>query len=463
MYKLSKSTYIRGLQCVKSLYLHKKRGFLRDKLPKQQLARFKRGHEVGILAQSLYPGGIDCSPSSPSGLMKAAVKTAEYIQQGESILYEAVFIYQDVLIMLDILIKQGNSWLALEVKSSRSLSETYYKDAALQYFVLNGNGINIADFQLIHINPEYVRNGALIVEDLFVHVSCFDFVKSSVLKTECLVNELKSVPGLEHSPDIPPGIHCFEPYSCDFFVHCWKGIQKPLIHTLWTVSDDKKTAMIRQGILGYDMIPQTEKNSVAETEKRAIADGRMQMETSKIPLIISQSETSVYFVAIATSNFAIPPVNGLRPYESLVFGICIMEDNSQSPSELYLPIERYSNQAVKNFLAEILPEQAVVITDSPDVLRCILSIEDRVVDIFDIIQTEFFYMPAVKSGFGSLMVNTQWAQKPGGDPDDMETEISNGYIKKSAHHREKSMSYLRWKSEAMKNAIKKIKNFVEKS
>jgi len=47
---LSKSTFIRGNQCLKSLYLNKKRPFLRDKLSPEQLEKFRRGHNVGFLA-----------------------------------------------------------------------------------------------------------------------------------------------------------------------------------------------------------------------------------------------------------------------------------------------------------------------------------------------------------------------------------------------------------------------------
>jgi hypothetical protein len=57
---LSKSTFIRGLQCEKSLYLHKKRPFLRDRLSPEQLAKFSRGTNVGVYAQELFPGRGRC-------------------------------------------------------------------------------------------------------------------------------------------------------------------------------------------------------------------------------------------------------------------------------------------------------------------------------------------------------------------------------------------------------------------
>jgi hypothetical protein len=58
---LSKSTFIKGVQCEKALYLHKFNSELADEISQQQEAIFQTGTNVGILAQELFPGGIDAS------------------------------------------------------------------------------------------------------------------------------------------------------------------------------------------------------------------------------------------------------------------------------------------------------------------------------------------------------------------------------------------------------------------
>ena len=50
---LSKSTFLRGLQCHKSLYLYKNFYKLRDEISSSQQAIFNQGTNVGILAQEL--------------------------------------------------------------------------------------------------------------------------------------------------------------------------------------------------------------------------------------------------------------------------------------------------------------------------------------------------------------------------------------------------------------------------
>ena len=56
---LSKSLFIRGLQCYKFLYLDRYNPELKDPISESQQRVFDSGAEVGILAQNLFPGGVE--------------------------------------------------------------------------------------------------------------------------------------------------------------------------------------------------------------------------------------------------------------------------------------------------------------------------------------------------------------------------------------------------------------------
>ena len=56
---LSKSQYIRGLQCPKSLWLYKHRPKLRAEPKEETEALFATGYRVGDLAKTLFPGGVE--------------------------------------------------------------------------------------------------------------------------------------------------------------------------------------------------------------------------------------------------------------------------------------------------------------------------------------------------------------------------------------------------------------------
>jgi hypothetical protein len=230
---LSKSTYIRGLQCLKSLYLHKKRPFLRDRLSPLQMAKYKRGHQIGLLARQKWPGGIDLSPASPSQYRQAVARTMEAMQSGQAdVLYEACFQFNQVLVMMDILVKEESAWVAYEVKSSLQVSETYLEDAALQYFIITAAGVSLSDIRIIHLNPDYCREDKVDMEKLFRWESVLEFAKGRRHFIEQRISQMLSIQSLTTSPDIPTGHHCFKPYDCDFIGHCWKSQKHPAEESL---------------------------------------------------------------------------------------------------------------------------------------------------------------------------------------------------------------------------------------
>lgn len=227
---LSKSTFIRGNQCFKSLYLNKKRPFLRDRLSPETLARFKRGHKFGSLAQRLFPGGVDLSPKSHFQYQKAVRLTREAIRTNSyDIIYEAGFQSDRLLILLDILVKENGQWTAYEVKSSYRISDTFILDAAFQYYVINHYGLQLKDFVIVYASEkvDYAKlDDYNDLNPLFIKESVLDrilplqeFIKEQV------ANEKETLL-LASSPKIEMGPQCQSPYTCDFIGHCSKSVAR---------------------------------------------------------------------------------------------------------------------------------------------------------------------------------------------------------------------------------------------
>ncbi len=221
-YILSKSTYIRGLQCYKSLYLNKFRPYLRDKITEEQLAKFARGHAVGKVAQQLFPGGTVLSrPGKPS-----AIKTAQLISEGFPVIYEACFISESVIVALDILVKQESGYAAYEVKSSQALSNVYYNDAYLQYHVINGSGLKPEKFFLVHRNAEIELSDSAGLDQKFIFTDVSSECEAHEDMVQDNIVQMLNVLKLDKSPDIFPGRHCMKPYPCDFRGVCWKKLNR---------------------------------------------------------------------------------------------------------------------------------------------------------------------------------------------------------------------------------------------
>lgn len=323
-HQLSKSTYIRGIQCPKSLYLYKNFIHLRDQPSAEQQSIFNRGNKVGVFAQQLFPGGKDVSILCKGSMQKAAEYTQELIQGGQEVIYEAVFQYNKVLVILDILVKKDGKWWAYEVKSSVKISSTYIQDACLQYWVITRSGLPLEDIFIVNIDSSYVRDQKLDPWKLFKTTS----VKSKALNQEEEIGQqvmrLLEVAENPQMPDVTIGEQCFSPYTCDFMGNCWKNLERPSIFELSGASKSELFQLYQQGVRTIDQIP--EKNQLGNDlnihlhsyrKKEALVDQK------RVSTFLSALKYPVLFMDFETFMPAIPIFKGTKPYQHLPFQFSI--------------------------------------------------------------------------------------------------------------------------------------------
>ncbi len=354
MHILSKSTYIKGLQCEKALYLTKKHPYLRDKLSLEKRAKFQRGTDVGILAQQYFPGGVNMAPNSPSQFPKRVKETMENLQNPAiNVMYEAVFQHNDTLVMVDILVREGDQWRAIEVKSSLKLSPTYYNDAALQYYVLHGCKVPLSDFQLMHVNGDYVKQGPIDVKQLFRLVSVMDYAREQEPIIAANVERLKNVVALPHAPQVEIGSHCHEPYDCDFLGHCWKNV--PKTEAEFTI--DYKAL--------FAQAPNPKPHSIAFLN----------------PLIYMP---------------AVPELDGTKPYQPMVLAYALTGEFEPDGYSFWSCLDDHSRwQECLSLLEECFKQYDLIVCFEPK--NPIQS--SKVFNLYEVLQNAQMFHPCLKDGF----------------------------------------------------------------
>lgn len=329
---LSKSTFIRAWQCKKSIYLHKKRPFLRDKLSAQQRAKFDRGSRVGELARDLFPGGVNLAPKAPSQYQQMVAKTTEAINAGQEIIYEASFQYDRVLVILDILVKKNGKYYAYEVKSSKSISSTYLMDAALQYYVIQNSGLSLSDISIIHINPDYSRNEQLDLNELFSTQS----VKKEVLERQGeVINEIslaKNAITLKKSPDIDIGEHCYNPYRCDFIGHCWKHLKQNSVFELIHLSKEEQFAYYKNGQQYIGDINENELDNKAKKEYQVYIKQEPYYNWKRINAFRLAFKQEFYMLNVIFVKPAVPAFQEHKPYQLVP---ALVQINDQTNKTIY--------------------------------------------------------------------------------------------------------------------------------
>lgn len=220
---LSKSTFMYGCQCPLRLYMHKFESKYRNPIDKEHQSIFATGTNIGLLAQGLFPDGVNSEPLDPFSYHLAVEKTKTLIEGGAKVIYEACFNFNGILCALDILVNQNGKWYAYEVKGSTSVKETFIQDAALQYYIITNAGIVLENIYLVYLNNKYVRVGDLDIQQLFSKTSILAEVKGKqpYIKTQAKV--LMELVVNKTKPSISPGEHCFKPYECDFTAYCWRN------------------------------------------------------------------------------------------------------------------------------------------------------------------------------------------------------------------------------------------------
>jgi len=321
---LSKSTFVRGCKCLKSLYLYKFHYDLRDEVSQQQQSLFDQGYEVGRLARSLFPNGKDATVAPAHDYTASVKRTQQILQSGCKTVYEAGFMFNNVYAAVDILVIRRNGWYLYEVKSSTSVKEYHRLDAALQYYILKNLGYPVKQVSIVCINNQYVRRGAIEpgrlfnIHDITSEVTGFqDYVEDQV---EAMQQMLKT--GVE--PECRLGRQCSEFYPCDFQGHCWKKFNEaeyPV--TAISKISDKLWELVNKNIYCQSQIPDEYYFRLTPLQRQQIYCTLE--KTSPLPNIrevrkfLKDMSSPVSFLDFETIATAIPLFDGTRPYQQVPF------------------------------------------------------------------------------------------------------------------------------------------------
>jgi len=212
---LSKSKYIRGLQCDKALWLDVYNPRL-ARYTAEQMRRFDRGREFEYSFKDTFPNGIDLSAELKRNVDAYPDRTSQLLEDNEEVdLFEAGFLYDDVLVLADVVHQRDDGTLDVyEVKSGTTLSETYRRDAALQHYVIS-HCRQVNSFSLVFNDGK----GGFLKENLVE-----EFAQQHKMIAGNIA-EMKAI--LSHGePATPTGQHCLEPYACPYQHYCAQGVRQ---------------------------------------------------------------------------------------------------------------------------------------------------------------------------------------------------------------------------------------------
>lgn len=203
-----------------------------------------------------------------------------------------------------------------EVKSSSKVKKEHLYDIAFQRIVAEAS-IPVRHVYLVHLNSDYIRQGEIQLDELFV-VENLD-AEVEELRQFVLVNrEEADEIAVRESPE---GIlECTSPKTCPCPSLCHPNLPEHSIYNLPRLTQKKKRALKAQGILAIQDIPADFKLTDNQARHaQAVKSGEPMIDHAAIKASLDQLEYPIYFLDYETFNPAIPQYDGYHPHQHMVF------------------------------------------------------------------------------------------------------------------------------------------------
>ncbi len=465
MKRLSKSRYTLFSQCPKALWL---RVYKPDVAEEDEAlkARFEKGNEVGDLAMGLFGDFKEVTVKNDDGsldLTKMTELTKQYMDEGVENICEASFNYEGNYCAVDILRKEKGGWAIYEVKSTsfpmfkekQAKLDKYAPDIAYQKWVLEQCGINVTGTYLACLNSDYVREGDLDIEQLFITKDMRELVKNEYLKVPARVSQAMKVINDETEPDIDLSRNCDKPYPCAFFRYCKEqhGVPTPSVFDVYggalgCKKEDsfyitQKLKLYHEGKMTYEDI----KDEPLGNIQRMQVERKEYINKEGIREFLDTLSYPLYFLDYETMQDAIPQYSGAKPYQQITFQYSLHIKRSESaPYEHRAFLAECNGEDPRRALAEQLckdiPKDVCTLAYNkkfeenrtkelaalyPDLADHLLNIASNIKDLLDPFQAGYYYLPAMG---GSFSIKSVLPALFPGDPEldyhNLDKKVQNG-------------------------------------
>lgn len=321
-----------GMLCRKRVWLQFHKRSLASAPSEAQQRTMGEGTRVGMLAREImFPTGTLIEQIGDA----AVAETASALANDPPAIFEATFVHNGVLVMCDLLANNfDGTWNLIEVKASTGLKEAYLHDTAIQCYVVQQAGIELRRVELLQINKAEVKPDR---SNLFRKRDITDQVLEYLTELPDRVAQLHALLAQDVEPDVAIGNHCQKPYPCPFRTHCWQHVPEPSIFSIPRLQEKQKNELVSRGIL--DLADMPHDYPLTAKQQKAVHLMIAKKEEINVPAIEKMMYSlayPIYFLDFETDAQAIPPFDGLKPYEAVPFQYSchiLYQDGSLAHSE----------------------------------------------------------------------------------------------------------------------------------
>ncbi len=224
---ITKTDFMRGMQCRKMLWLDKHKPGLRV-IPPEVQARLDAGNDFGDRAMGMFGPYEEMTVYLPGKRIpdKQAMiaKTQAHLALGTPVICEAAFSNYNNYCAVDILRKTADGYDFYEVKNAPEVHAQFVRDAGFQYYIISRCGLKIGHIYIVIHGPDEA--------DPFLPVEVTDEAKGYYRWINENIWDLNRMQKEREEVCVAPGEQCSTPYECWYYSYCHGGMTPPVQETV---------------------------------------------------------------------------------------------------------------------------------------------------------------------------------------------------------------------------------------
>jgi hypothetical protein len=369
----------------------------------------RTGHEVGDLACRALTDGI--MVLAEPNLAAALAATRELLDAGaDRPIFEATLEHDGVLVRIDILEPDGAAgWRMAEVKTAARVKDYHRADIATQLWVARNTGLPITSAGIRHIDTSFILHEEGNYDGLFRDTDVLTDVEALIAGRGTVVEAARSTLAGEE-PDIDPGPHCDQPFSCEFAKYCHSSLPPPpewpvtiLPHgggKKWLADGIDDLLALEPGKLGSDLHRRVHAATIS---------GEPYHDAEAFCASLAQWPFPKTWLDFETIAFTIPRWIGTRPFEQVPFQFSAhleQEDETVEHVEFLSLDGADPRAACARMLIERLLMTGAIITYNasfersrildlarfcPDLADQLQALASRIVDLLPLTRTNWYH------------------------------------------------------------------------
>ena len=372
-----------------------------------------QGRAIEALARKRWPDGLLIEAAA---IFDAPDITAAAVKQGVDILFEAaVLTNRKLFAAADVVVKQPDgSWDLYEIKSSTKVKPEHYGDVAFQVAAFREAGWTMGRQFVMYVNSTYVRHGEI---DPMAIIAVDEVTEEIEKRHDDIARQINDAVAVLAGPCPPLEVTMAGDFYkwMDVMRFMYPKLPDDSLFNLTRLNLDLLTRFKADGIRKLSDIPADYPGLKPQqvTQLQAIRAGAPVFDMAAIGERLSELTFPLHFLDYETWNPAVPPFDGLKPYQQLPFqySVHILDSPTSKLRHVEYLAERPDDPSpalVEQLQRDIGPSGSVIVWYSPfetgrnaelgelfpEAKAFFEAVNERVFDLMDIFADGLYADPA---------------------------------------------------------------------